>query len=68
MKLVDWQPPPCPKCKKDEMHHRCLSHVPGTATFRKNGWYCQSCKAGPYQLGTMTEAKAAQFALALLNK
>jgi hypothetical protein len=58
----------CPTCKADDMAHICKSHVPGTAAFRKNGWYCQTCKAGPYQLGSVTEADAARFALALLNK
>jgi len=65
---IDYNVPNCPVCGADDMAHICKSHVPGTAAFRKNGWYCQSCKTGPYQLGSMTEAKAAQFALSLLNR
>ena len=66
--LNDFDVPNCPECGEDEMYHLCVSPVPGTASFRKNGWYCKSCKAGPKQLGSVTEADAARFALALLNK
>ena len=50
------------------MIHKCISHVPGTAQFRKNGWYCESCGVGPKQLGSSIEAEAARTALVLLNK
>lgn len=77
--MVMWNlaPPPCPKCGKEEMIHRVFSLIPNTGTFkRKNGWYCKSCGAGAYQLGTKqdaerntnTEAEAARFAIKLLNK
>lgn len=67
MELADWTPPNCPNCNADSMLHKCISHVPGTASFRKNGWYCESCSAGPFQLGNKTEADAASFALRLNN-
>lgn len=60
--------PNCPECGKDRMYHRLVSHIPGTAGFRQNGWYCKSCHAGPYALGDFTEAKAARFSLELLNR
>lgn len=68
MKLHDFDIPPCPDCGKEEMYHLCVSHVPGTASFRKNGWYCKSCGIGPKQLGSASEAEAARLALVLLNK
>jgi hypothetical protein len=60
--------PFCPSCGLDDMYHRLVSHIPGCAAFRQNGWYCQSCDAGPYQLGSVTEADAARYALELLNR
>ncbi|EGR0524990.1 hypothetical protein FG062_14675 [Vibrio cholerae] len=67
-KPLNWTPPPCPSCGKDEMEHKCVSHVQGTAAFKKNGWYCQSCNAGPFQLGSVTEDECAAFANGLLNR
>jgi len=66
--LINFDIPPCPECGKNEMIHKCISHVPGTAQFRKNGWYCESCGIGPKQLGSASEAEAARIALVLLNK
>lgn len=68
MENIDFNVPCCPSCGADDMAHICKSHVPGTAAFGKNGWYCGACESGPYQLGSMTEAKAAQFALNILNR
>jgi hypothetical protein len=62
MNLTDWTPPNCPQCKADSMRHICFSHVISGAAFKKNGWYCDICKAGPFQLGNVTEADAAIFA------
>jgi len=42
--------PACPVCKAFEMCHKCYSHAPGTAAFRRNGWYCSSCGVGPLEL------------------
>lgn len=67
MELSDWIPPPCPKCQSEDMYNLCFSHVPGSGHFRKNGWYCESCSAGPYQLSDVTEADTARFALRLNN-
>lgn len=64
---IDFDVPECPKCGGDDMAHICKSPVPGTVAFRNNGWYCQTCKAGPYQLGSTTEATVARFVLTLLN-
>ncbi|MET4696128.1 hypothetical protein [Endozoicomonas lisbonensis] len=65
--LSDMKIPRCPECQADAMFHRCISHIPTKAAFKRNGWYCEQCKSGPYQLGTMTEAKAAETAKALLS-
>jgi len=59
MDLPELKIPVCPSCKTDQMHHLCVSHVPGCAGFRKNGWYCQLCETGPYQLGNVSEKDAA---------
>lgn len=67
MLLSDWTPPNCPTCHADAMVHKCISPVPGTAEFRKNGWYCDSCGVGPFQLGSATEADAARIALRFNN-
>lgn len=67
MKIADWSPPNCPKCNADGMIHKCLSPAPGSESFLKNGWYCESCNSGPYQLGSTTESDAALFALRLMN-
>lgn len=66
--LSDIKIPRCPGCQADAMFHRCVSHVQERAGFKKNGWYCERCHAGPYQLGTMTEAKAAETAKTLLGR
>ncbi len=71
MQLHDWTPPPCPECSEDTMEHRFYG-----IGEKRNGWYCQSCGAGSYQLGSKDEARqgvntesmAARFAIALLNK
>ena len=71
MDLPDRTPPPCPDCSSDMMEHRFYG-----IGEKRNGWYCQSCGAGGYQLGSKdeaihcinTEAMAARFAIALLNK
>lgn len=69
MLLPDWTPPPCPSCNANEMHHKLFSHVPSSKGFRtQNGWYCGSCKAGPFQLGSYSESDAAQFAVSLVNR
>ncbi len=65
--LSDIKIPRCPECHADEMFHRCVSHIQTRAAFKQNGWYCGKCNAGPYQLGTMTEAKAAGTAKAILG-
>lgn len=70
-KPSSWTPPPCPVCTKQAMVHKLFS-----VGDQRNGWYCGSCGAGSYQLGSLAEAKeninteaiAAQFAIALLNK
>lgn len=68
MEIKGWTPPPCPKCGANEMIHRLFSHTPSTKAFRtQNGWYCDKCKAGPFQLGRVTESNAAQLALYLAN-
>lgn len=48
----DWAPPPCPKCDSDAMGHYFFN-----IGDKRNGWYCEICGAGAYQLGTMEEAK-----------
>ncbi|MDN2484003.1 hypothetical protein [Vibrio agarivorans] len=71
MDIPDWTPPACPECSKDTMEHRFYG-----IGEKDNGWYCQSCGAGSYQLGSKdeasqginTEVMAARFAIALLNK
>ena len=68
MELTDFDIPPCPECGKNKMIHKCISYVPGTAQFRRNGWYCESCGTGPKKLGSFSEAEAARTALILLNK
>lgn len=65
--IGDFEVPPCPVCKESEMGHRCFSHTPKGSQYLRNGWYCLSCKAGPFQLGSMTEAEAAKFAIKLIN-
>lgn len=65
MDLPDLQLPPCPNCKADRMYHRCVSHIPGRAAFRQNGWYCEACCSGPYQLGNVREDEAAVTAASL---
>lgn len=62
MNIDDWTPPPCPKCHRDSMIHKCKSHVPGTSTFRKNGWYCEHCDAGPFMLSKKAEESAVKLA------
>ncbi len=66
-KPLNWTPPACPSCGKDEMCHKCVSPVRGSAAFKNNGWYCQVCNAGPFQLGSVTEDECAAFANDLLN-
>ena len=68
MNLNDWTPPCCPQCNADDMRHICFTHVPSWAAFKKNGWYCDSCKAGPFQLGSVTEQNAAKFSKRLNTK
>lgn len=71
MSLLDGLIPNCPKCSADEMGHRFVK-----VGSPENGWYCGKCGAGSYRLGTTedaranvnTEAEAAKFALALINK
>ncbi len=60
--------PKCPDCNQDAMLHRCFSHIPGKESFKKNGWYCEECNAGPYKLGSMTEQKASESAKQLLSQ
>ncbi|QHP82794.1 hypothetical protein EO763_23155 (plasmid) [Pectobacterium odoriferum] len=59
--------PSCPSCGRDNMFHRLSNPDPTSETFILNGWYCDDCQAGPYQLGHFSEADAARFALTLLN-
>lgn len=66
--LTEWSPPPCPKCGSDDMIHKLMSLEPASISFRAtNGWYCENCNAGPFQLGKFSESDAAQFAISLLN-
>lgn len=65
MDLPDLEIPPCPNCQADQMYHRCVSHIPGRAAFRRNGWYCQVCGSGPYQLGNVREEDGAAIAASL---
>ena len=63
----DFDVPSCPSCKKDSMIHKCFSHIAKGSDFMKNGWYCESCNAGPFQLGHVTEAEVVRFAIRLIN-
>lgn len=69
--LPDWTPPPCPECSKAAMGHQFYG-----IGDKRNGWYCDTCGSGSYQLGTQVEANqqvntetmAARFAITLINK
>ena len=58
--------PDCPSCNGENMTHKCFSHVPASQAFKKNGWYCDDCQSGPYQLGFVTEEFISGFAKRLL--
>jgi hypothetical protein len=50
--------PTCYSCNASSMEHRCFSHVPGTKTFKRNGWYCGSCGTGPQDLAQAPQTAA----------
>ncbi|WP_063661517.1 hypothetical protein [Aliivibrio fischeri] len=70
MTLIDWNPPPCPECKSNSMIHKFYN-----VSNKDNGWYCEECGAGKYDLGNKKEALkkvniealTARFAITLLN-
>jgi hypothetical protein len=47
--------------------HRCKTPNPAAPEFNENGWYSDSCNAGPYNLGAVSESDTARLALALNN-
>lgn len=67
MPLNDTAVPACPSCEADAMYHRCITPDPSQATFVRNGWYCEACGSGPYQLGSVSEKESASLAARLLS-
>ena len=57
----------CKECGSDDFIHKLFSIVESTRQFSRNGWYCENCGSGPYQIKGASKENIREFVDKLLT-